>query len=72
MCGPTAPIRSNLDVDECGIGVTLDAPIPEYSLFEGSFTNSQSLFTDYQNLMVKVKINAVPVLGCRHHVNDLR
>jgi hypothetical protein len=52
--------------------VAPDALIPAHLVFQGSFRDTQVHFTNFQNLILKAKINPVPVLGRRHHANDLR
>jgi hypothetical protein len=45
--------RTNPCLDELGVS-------GEISNFQRSFTNNRGQFTDYQNLMVMAKSNAVP------------
>ncbi|SRR6266496_4429720 len=53
------------------VDVTLDAPIPAYSVFEGSFADNQSLFPNFHNPILRTQFTAVPGRKLRPHVIDL-
>ena len=70
-------MRANVNPDLAAIAFTFDwsgvwnvapdALIPAHSVFQGSFRDTQVHFTNFQNLILKAKINPVPALGRRHH-----